>query len=50
MVQSSLAKKTKNTTNKKLINKTKSNSNKSSSHGLGPKKGGSSFFFISWFI
>ncbi|CAB4423909.1 unnamed protein product [Rhizophagus irregularis] len=39
MAQGPLAKKFKGSVNKRIINKSKSNSNNSSSHGLGPKKG-----------
>lgn len=52
MAQGPLAKKFKGSANKRIINKSKSNSN-SSSHGLGPKKGGKFFQFIkkkiTWF-
>ncbi|PKC05486.1 hypothetical protein RhiirA5_420858 [Rhizophagus irregularis] len=39
MAQGPLAKKFKGSVNKRIINKSKPNSNNSSSHGLGPKKG-----------
>jgi hypothetical protein len=43
MAQGPLAKKFKGSANKRTTAKPKSNSNKSSSHGLGPKKGGKIF-------
>lgn len=46
MAQGPLAKKFKGSVNKRIINKSKSNSNNSSSHGLGPKKGGKFIQFI----